>query len=230
MKCKNDPTRTYTGTEPSPKGLGWCAHAEETGNTRKGRDGALWTVAQDKNGTKTWKKKISKVKVPPKGTFKVPPKGKGETPLTFDGERFSDNTNLSFSIGGAPMLYPDFKPLTYSHWKAMFSKGGLTLRLKRGPLPAMDVPVSHSPATVYHIFNAIRKFYARKLKESDYKAMEGERDKWWNPLHIGKTMTTFKKVIKTYGDTMSDEHMFEGLYKVNVLNPLSALYEPQWGS
>ena len=26
--CKNDPSRKYKGTEPSPKGLGWCAHAD----------------------------------------------------------------------------------------------------------------------------------------------------------------------------------------------------------
>lgn len=239
MKCKNDLTRTYSGTEPSPKGLGWCAHAEDTGKVRKGRDGALWTVAQDKNGTKAWKKKTRQViqtltKVPSNGIFfKIPSKGKRETVLTFDGSRFSDNTSLSFNIGGVPMLYDGtavFLPLTYSHWKANFSLGGLTLRLKRGPLPEMDVPVSHSPATVYHIFNTIRKFYDRKLKESDYKLMERDRDLHWNPLHVGKTMTAFKKVIKTYGDAMRDENMFEGLKKVNVFNPMSALYEAQWGS
>ena len=30
--CKNDPKRKYTGDEPSPKGLGWCAHGEKEGN------------------------------------------------------------------------------------------------------------------------------------------------------------------------------------------------------
>ena len=25
--CKNDPTRKYKGTEPSPKGLGFCDHS-----------------------------------------------------------------------------------------------------------------------------------------------------------------------------------------------------------
>ena len=28
-KCKNDPNRNYKGDEPSPKGLGFCAHAEK---------------------------------------------------------------------------------------------------------------------------------------------------------------------------------------------------------
>ena len=27
--CKNDSKRSYTGEEPSPKGLGFCAHAEK---------------------------------------------------------------------------------------------------------------------------------------------------------------------------------------------------------
>ncbi len=55
--CKNDPKKSYKGTEPikktclfyrlsqndeviltepSPKGLGFCAHAEKLGSTKKG--------------------------------------------------------------------------------------------------------------------------------------------------------------------------------------------------
>ena len=37
-KCKNDKNRTYKGTEPSPKGLGICAHAEKIGLKLKGND------------------------------------------------------------------------------------------------------------------------------------------------------------------------------------------------
>ena len=35
-KCKNDPSKSYKGTEPSPKGLGWCAHSESVGKTING--------------------------------------------------------------------------------------------------------------------------------------------------------------------------------------------------
>lgn len=42
--CKNDSKRYYKGTEPSPKGNGWCAHAEKVGKRRKGRDGKMWQV------------------------------------------------------------------------------------------------------------------------------------------------------------------------------------------
>ena len=28
-KCKNNPSRSYNGTEPSPKGLGYCAYIEK---------------------------------------------------------------------------------------------------------------------------------------------------------------------------------------------------------
>ena len=34
-KCKNDPKKSYKGTEPSPKGLGYCTHAEKVGTKRK---------------------------------------------------------------------------------------------------------------------------------------------------------------------------------------------------
>lgn len=54
-RCKNDRTKTYAGTEPSPRGLGWYAGADPVGKTRKGRDGARWIVTEDKNGRRTWR-------------------------------------------------------------------------------------------------------------------------------------------------------------------------------
>lgn len=53
--CKNDKSRTYKGDEPSPKGLGFCAHAEPLWKFRKGRDGRKWVVREDAKGTKSWK-------------------------------------------------------------------------------------------------------------------------------------------------------------------------------
>lgn len=56
--CKNDATKSYKGTEPSPKGLGYCSHAEKIGTTRKGRDGCMWEVkAVGKTKVKRWMKK-----------------------------------------------------------------------------------------------------------------------------------------------------------------------------
>ena len=33
--CKNDKSRTYKGTEPSPKGIGYCAHTETINSKKK---------------------------------------------------------------------------------------------------------------------------------------------------------------------------------------------------
>ena len=52
--CKNDPSKTYKGTEPSPKGLGYCAHCEEIGKIKKGLDGNKWIITTNKNGDKRW--------------------------------------------------------------------------------------------------------------------------------------------------------------------------------
>ena len=57
-KCRNDTTRSYKGTEPSPKGLGWCAHGEKEGKKRKGKDGNMWVVKVVKNGSKRWMKQL----------------------------------------------------------------------------------------------------------------------------------------------------------------------------
>ena len=48
--CKNK------GTEPSPKGLGYCARNETVNNIRKGKDGNKWVVKELKNGSKRWLK------------------------------------------------------------------------------------------------------------------------------------------------------------------------------
>jgi hypothetical protein len=51
-KCSNDNTKSYTGNEHTPKGLGFSASAEELGKIMLGKDGANWIVKQ----TKTCKK------------------------------------------------------------------------------------------------------------------------------------------------------------------------------
>jgi len=52
--CKNDPSKNYKGDEPSPKGLGYCAHAEKEGNKKIGKDGNTWIVVKDKNKVGKW--------------------------------------------------------------------------------------------------------------------------------------------------------------------------------
>ena len=56
-KCIGDPSRSYKGTEPSPKGLGYCAHTHSVGTTKTGNDGNTWTVETTYRGTKRWVKK-----------------------------------------------------------------------------------------------------------------------------------------------------------------------------
>lgn len=46
----------YKGTEPSPKGMGICAHLRSVNDMVEGRDGNMWIVAVDKIGSKAWKK------------------------------------------------------------------------------------------------------------------------------------------------------------------------------
>ena len=62
-KCKNDPKKSYKGDEPSPKGLGYCAHAEKVGVTKKGKDGNKWKIEATSKGVKRWVKQNNK-KIP----------------------------------------------------------------------------------------------------------------------------------------------------------------------
>ena len=58
--CKNDRKRHYKGTEPSPKGRGYCAHAEKIGARKIGRDRNMWIVKRVSNGSRRWIKLSSK--------------------------------------------------------------------------------------------------------------------------------------------------------------------------
>ena len=52
MASSSGTQRKYKGNEPSPKGLGYCAHSEKLDKVRKGKDGNTWIVSQTKSGTK----------------------------------------------------------------------------------------------------------------------------------------------------------------------------------
>ena len=56
--CKNDKSRTYTGNEPSPKGNGYCAHAEKIFSIKHGQDGYDWIVNETKSGVKKWERLV----------------------------------------------------------------------------------------------------------------------------------------------------------------------------
>ena len=53
-KCINDSSKSYKGNEPSPKGKGFCAHAERVGAIKEGRNEKIWIVKQYSNGQKRW--------------------------------------------------------------------------------------------------------------------------------------------------------------------------------
>jgi hypothetical protein len=44
IKCINDETKTYTGDEPTPRGLGYSASKLDIGHTQEGKDGNMYTV------------------------------------------------------------------------------------------------------------------------------------------------------------------------------------------
>lgn len=92
-KCKNDPSRTYKGTEPSPKGLGFCAHGMKEGAIKKGKDGNKWIIKKVKNGSKRWIKVSDKVK-PQKIDKKVKKKQGKQGLLEKTGKMYTLNKEL----------------------------------------------------------------------------------------------------------------------------------------
>jgi len=56
LRCINDKSKKYKGNEPSPRGLGYCAHVEKLYSYKKGKDGKIWKVIITKNRVKRWVK------------------------------------------------------------------------------------------------------------------------------------------------------------------------------
>ena len=56
--CNCDDSRYYKGNEPSPKGLGYCAHCTPLNVTMKGLDGNLWENQEYKKGRRWVKIRI----------------------------------------------------------------------------------------------------------------------------------------------------------------------------
>jgi hypothetical protein len=54
LKCIKDSEKYYKGDEPSPKGLGFCAHTEEIGTIKNGLDGNKWIIVKTAKNIKRW--------------------------------------------------------------------------------------------------------------------------------------------------------------------------------
>ena len=71
--CRNDPHARYKGdgSEPSPKGFGFCAHAEKEGTIMKGMYNKDWIVKRDVRGVLSWKRLPDKQSNKKKSTQKT---------------------------------------------------------------------------------------------------------------------------------------------------------------
>ena len=118
--CKNDPKRKYKGDEPSPKGLGWCAHGEKEGKVRKGLDGNKWVVKKVSSGSLRWVK--DSVKKITKKSIK-----KSTKKITLQKEhriivRYAALTNN---------IFPNYKMIQFPKtWKYNGDEGALTSQPK----------------------------------------------------------------------------------------------------
>lgn len=92
-KCTNDKTKSYTGDEPSPKGLGFCASAEEVGTIMPGKDGVNWIVTQTKT-CKKWVKVHDEKETKPKSKTKSNDESKTKSKSQPKNLNFDDFDNL----------------------------------------------------------------------------------------------------------------------------------------
>ena len=94
----------YKGTEPSPKGMGICAHLKSVNDMVEGRDGNMWIVAMDKIGRKAWKKAPKPAARPPKPAVAPRPPKPAASPRPPKPAASAQRSPKSTGIAKQPML------------------------------------------------------------------------------------------------------------------------------
>jgi len=220
-KCINDPTRSYTGKEPSPKGRGYCAHAQTEGDREKGRDGAMWTVVADKHGRLAWRKTAQSANSA--NSAKSTPGSR----LTYSirKNKFSDGTSLSWTcqamhpnrkgslMSNVAIYGGDSDPevgITAAHWSASIGRptsktSGATVRMwsNNSVCPSETVRVP-APVNIRGVMSAMAQWYGRAATTKQLREAF-ETGKW-----SYKTFGEFKRCVKTVGDLQGEHHYFEG--------------------
>jgi hypothetical protein len=143
-KCKNDPARSYKGDEPSPKGAGYCAHAEKVGAKRRGADGGVWVVAPDGTGRRRWVRLSSLSKAVTKATSKAVSKAKsgkaksGKAPRDAPYTPEQERCMRTFVFYSQKMVPGQVSRSLFGHLEVDEVDGSKKIRLESGKL--VDVP------------------------------------------------------------------------------------------
>jgi len=186
--CKNDPKRLYTGNEPSPKGLGFCAHAMKLNSKKRGRDGNVWIVKQTTNGFKRWVKfsgsktaktsfisgkspKKQRKLVKQKSSLNIKPTAKKSAQKILRIQKFWKNLEKAYEINPA-----DTKYLKWNSWLSDLSKSQSNIIIKIvnkvGPdLTKADINfvIVPFPPNIdgYYAIDFVWDYAQRELKEYD---------------------------------------------------------------
>ena len=109
-QCRNAPKAYYKGTEPSPKGKGYCARAEPVGKRRKGGDGKMWTVKTHKMKGKTvkaWRRSTTTTATTKKTTKPITKKKVVKSKSTTKTKVKAKRTKVSSLKGGDVFEFTD---------------------------------------------------------------------------------------------------------------------------
>lgn len=110
MKCKNDLNSTYTGKEPSPKGLGYSSKKERIGTKKRGKDGNMWIVKKRIDGVKLWTRFSSKKVTKKKIIKKYKMRGGNIATIRTNTEAFCNGIGLDWFLNDNETLLTEGRP------------------------------------------------------------------------------------------------------------------------
>lgn len=173
----------YTGKEPSPKGLGLCAHDVKENTIHKGRDGKQWIVKTDKNGRHSWrrftdtenksnnKKKVLPVVYPALKKAKTMTEAKKIVATLLEMEKQDDETVLKYlgeSKDNRTILFFPQKNIKVRRLKT-FNPKAKGYVYGQGSAAAKLGVIYHFPPTVrYDVIKNTNKKEMKFLEENSY--------------------------------------------------------------
>jgi hypothetical protein len=214
-KCKNDPSKNYKGNEPSPKGLGFCAHAEKTGSKMKGLDGNQWIVKEDKNKIKRWYKYSQKSTTP-----------KSTTPK----EKTYDQLPLDMFYGFTPIPPKNINKLK-SEKIVEIIIDKLIPKIKKNNIEAYLVPLPFSSQGLYWTDfppDYIKQYYKSNLeKEYLYFIVYLNHDMTFNydrnvAIHYEINKNNIEKIQNIFYQEIPNNYIWNG----NIHNIMEISYQP----
>ena len=225
----------YTGNEPSPKGLGYCARHESLGTKMKGKDGNMWIVQERANGSRAWIKFIENKSN--KDKFIENKSNKDKFIENKSNNKKSKNQKLNAgknekSNNNKSNKGKTIKGFTMKKWNNLIVNGKVNNQITKNQITKEQMEIYETLMKMGPVFNdhGINVFYCLWHQHTNEGGHFYIQDDPWNML-AEKDRDYLKKpyiiiAFKLYYDSLEKRKHFAKLEDVCLQHTLTKKYKP----